>query len=320
MNASRFSPCIIVAVVSLALLAGCGGWQLPIGAPGAMPQRYPTTTHAKKSVSGELLYASETEGSTVLVFSYPQGSLVETLTGFADPPYFICSDRSGDVFVPTTDLKSQGYIYEFAHGGSQPIETLTDPGPGWAQSCSVDPTTGNLAVANGENVAVYPDAQGTPTVYEASDVGAWDCAYDDSGDLFVDGKSYGYKIAELAAGGTSFSDIALSKATGTLHLQWWHNRLVLFGGTYGPHGPYRIFQVRVSGSNGIVSGPVELYGKNKHRDDDVEFALSGNTIVMPEGPGDSVPSLWHYPKGGRPYKVIDLRPHDYTFYGVAISK
>jgi hypothetical protein len=274
---------------------------------------------AEKPVSGELLYASVMDGSEVIVFSYPQGTYVETLTGFADPPYFLCSDGNGDVFVPTTDLKSPGYIYEFAHGGTQPIETLTDPGPGWAQSCSVDPTTGNLAVANGEDVAIYAHGQGTPTVYEASDVGAWDLAYDDSGDLFVDGKAYGYRIAELPAGGTSFSDIALSKATGTLHLQWRRNRLVLYGGTYGPHGPYRVFQVRVSGSNGIVSGPVNLYGKNKHRQGLVEFALSGSTIVMPEGPSDSVPSLWHYPKGGRLYEVINLRPHN-AFYGVAISK
>jgi hypothetical protein len=184
------------------MLAACGGSQTPIRVPGAMQRGHAVVRHPEKSVSGELLYASAIEGSKVLVFSYPQGSLVQTLTGFRDPPYYICSDGSGDVFVPTTNFKSPGYIYEFAHGGSQPTETLTDPGPGYAQSCSVDPTTGNLAVANGFNVAVYPGAQGTPTVYEASDVGTWDCAYDDSGDLFVDGRTYNDKIAELPVSGT----------------------------------------------------------------------------------------------------------------------
>jgi hypothetical protein len=286
----------------------------------------PTTTtlnyraEAKKSISGELLYASETEGSKVLVFSYPEGGLVETLTGFAAPPWFICSGRSGDVFVAATDSSSPGYIYQFAHGGSQPIETLTDPGPGHALSCSVDPTTGNLAVANGPNVAVYPQGQGAPTIYEASDVGAFDCAYDGAGDLFVDGQSYNDKIAELPAGGTSFSDIALSKTTLTLHLQWWNKRLVILGGTDGPHGPYEIFQVRVSGSDGIVSGPVLLYGKSRHRLGDVEFVASDNAIVMPEGSGLSLLNVWHYPKGGKPYKVLDPGPRDYHFYGVAISK
>jgi len=307
--------------VAVALLAGCGGSQPPIGAPGAMPQGHVIATHTTKSVSGELLYASETEGSNVLVFSYPQGRLIQTLTGFAAPPWLICSGPSGDVFVPTTDLKSPGYVYEFAHGGTQPIETLTDPGPGYALSCSVDPTTGNLAVANGPNVAVFPQGQGTPTIYEASDVGAEDCAYDDSGDLFVDGSYYDDKIAELPAGGSSFSDIALSEQMTTQHLQWWDKRLVVEVAPESIHGPYQIFDVRISGSSGIVSGPVLLYGKNKHRGvQRLGFTLSDNSLVMPDGPGYSLLNLWHYPKGGKPYKVLNSRPRDYTFYGVTISK
>jgi hypothetical protein len=308
--------------VAVAMLAGCGGSQPPVGAPGAMAQSHAIAARAKKSISGELLYVGEqNESGEVLVFSYPKGNLVQTLTGFGAPTWFLCSDSSGDIFVPTTNGESAGYVYEFAHGGSQPIETLTDPGPGYAQSCSVDPTTGNLAVANGSNVAVYPNAQGTPIVYEASDVGASDCAYDDSGDLFVDGHTYDTKIAELPAGGSGFSDIALSKAIGTDHLQWWNKRLVIYGGTYGPHGSGRIFQARISGSNALVSGRVLLYGKSKHRGVTlVEFALAGSTIIMANGPGDSLASLWHYPKGGKPYKVIDLRPDDYDFYGVVISE
>ncbi|MGC1987046.1 MAG: hypothetical protein WA668_16800 [Candidatus Cybelea sp.] len=174
----RYSGALSVGAL-VALLAGCGGSQPPIGAPGAMPQRAAVAAYAKKSTSGKLLYASETEESEVLVFSYPQGGLVETLTGFSEPPWFICSDGAGNIFVPTTDLKSPGHIYEFAHGGSQPIETLTDPGPGYATSCSVDPTTGNLAVANQSNVAIYPEGQGIPTIYKTTDFGAEDCAYDD---------------------------------------------------------------------------------------------------------------------------------------------
>lgn len=235
----------------------------------------------KRLVSRQLLYASAIAGSDVLVFSYPQGGLVQTLTGFVGAPYFMCSDQAGDVFVPTTDFKSPGYIYEFAHGGSAPIETLIDPGPGFAQSCSVDPTTGNLAVANGEAVAVYPQARGTPTVYEASDVGASDCAYDDSGDLFVDGHTYQNKIAEVPAGGSVFSDIVLSTAAVyTLHLQWHNKRLVMYGG-YVAHGPYQLFQIRIVGSRGIVSNPVLLYGKSKHRAGSVGFVVTGKTIVMP---------------------------------------
>jgi hypothetical protein len=316
-----FGRCALGLCVATALLAGCGGSQPPIGAPGAMPQGHAVASLANKSVSGELVYASEIEGSEVVAFSYPKGRLVQTLTGFFGAPYYICSDASGDVFVPATDLKSPGYIYEFAHGGSQPIETLTDPGPGYAMSCSVDPTTGDLEVANVQNVVVYPGGQGTPTVYEASDVGAWDCAYDDSGDLFVDGHTYDEKIAELPAGGTSFSDIALSEQVITGHLQWWDKRLLIEEPPEFAHGAYEVFQVRVSGSSGIVSGPAVLYGKNKHRGHIyIEFAASANSLVMPDGPGYGLLNLWHYPKGGNPYKALDSKPRDYAFYGVAISK
>ena len=136
----------------------------------------------------------------------------------------------------------------------------------------------------------------------------------------MDGDSYNSKIAELPAGGTSFSDVALSEPIGPIHLQWWNKRLVVYAGAHGVHAPYQIFQVRISGSNGIVTGPVLLYGKNKHRPGTaVEFAVSGGTLVMPDGPGHSLLNLWHYPKGGRPYKVFDSRPRS-DFYGVAISQ
>src|ERR1700727_2156607 len=98
---------------------------------GTIPTIATTTYHGedKKRDSGELLYASS-GGNDVLVFSYPQGRFVEKLTGFAAPPSFICSDSAGDVFVPASNSSSSaGYIYEFAHGGSQAVKTLSDPGP-----------------------------------------------------------------------------------------------------------------------------------------------------------------------------------------------
>jgi len=66
---------------------------------------------------------------------------------------------------------------------------------------------------------------------------------------------------------------------------------------------------------------VLLDGKNKHRGHIfIEFTLSDNSLVMPDGPGYSMLNLWRYPKGGRPNKILDPRPRDYDLYGVAISK
>jgi hypothetical protein len=64
-----------LSCVAVALLAGCGGSQPPIGALGAMPQ-----THMVRRVasSTDLIYASGGCGGTC-VASYPEGNLLQSL-------------------------------------------------------------------------------------------------------------------------------------------------------------------------------------------------------------------------------------------------
>ena len=65
-----------------ALLAGCGGLQPPIGAPGAMPQSSTLARHTDGgqswmlpgAKSQDLIYSSHPEG--VAVYSYPADKLV----------------------------------------------------------------------------------------------------------------------------------------------------------------------------------------------------------------------------------------------------
>ncbi|MGB6739988.1 MAG: hypothetical protein WBE59_06000, partial [Candidatus Cybelea sp.] len=62
------------AFAAAAMLAGCGGAQPPIGAPGAMAQGPGTvreTAQHRKSSGGDLVYA--TGAGETLVFSYPKG-------------------------------------------------------------------------------------------------------------------------------------------------------------------------------------------------------------------------------------------------------
>lgn len=141
-----------LSIGAAALIAGCGGFQSPIGASGIMPQSRSLTTHAKTggswmlpdTASEDLLYASGEEDVDVL--SYPKGGVVGQLK-FQGGAYGLCSDRSGDVFIPVWSSQSNSnYIYEYAHGGSEPIATLTDSGVPFG--CVVDPTTGNLAATN----------------------------------------------------------------------------------------------------------------------------------------------------------------------------
>jgi hypothetical protein len=76
-----------------------------------------------------------------------------------------CADANGDVFI----VESLS-INEYAHGGTQPIATLSDPS-GYGFGCAVDPTTGNLAVVNdgsryiSTDVLIYHNASGEPVGY-----------------------------------------------------------------------------------------------------------------------------------------------------------
>ena len=82
---------------------------------------------------------------------------------------------------------------EYKHGGKKRIQTLT-MSRYVAVDCSVDPTTGNLAVtwnrsASSENyIAIYKDASGSPTLYGLNDDFVFYCGYDNKGNLFVDGQ------------------------------------------------------------------------------------------------------------------------------------
>ena len=71
----------------------------------------------------DLLYLTDEGADDVYVYSWPRGELKGTLTGF-DAPNGECVDKAGDVFVANED---ESQILEYAHGGTSPIETLSDP-------------------------------------------------------------------------------------------------------------------------------------------------------------------------------------------------
>jgi hypothetical protein len=169
----------------------------------------------RRSPGRNLLYAS-THAGEVYIFSYPSGEYLNALVPGATDIGGLCTDTVGDVFVATRD-GYEGIIYEYAHGGTSPVSTLTNYEYG-AYTCAADPTTGNLAVfshATGEDVvAIYPDAQGNPTYYTVPNMNTFPgyLAYDSQGNLFADGYSSdnSWKIWELLQRAKSaFGDIRL---------------------------------------------------------------------------------------------------------------
>jgi hypothetical protein len=255
-----------VALCLVAMLAGCGGSQSPIGAPGAMPQSRAIAKHGQRGKSWmlpeakdkSLLYVPDSDpsgGGYVAVYAYPRGNLVGTLTDFVDPAG-TCADNAGDIFI--TDTNARG-IVEYAHGGSQPIRTLRDSGQ--PVGCAVDPITGNLAVANvGGTVAIYRNARGSAKYVSFSTEGdAYYCGYDDSGNLFVDGLSYQgfddlFQLAQVRRGKQDFEVISLNQTVDSPGQVQWDGKYLAVGDAE----QHLIYRVSVTGTSGVVENTVRL--------------------------------------------------------------
>ncbi len=318
------SIALCLGISAAAILAGCVGSQPPIGAPGAMPQTSAIATHAERdkswmlpeAKSEALLYAADFPLRSVHVFAYPKGTPVGNLTGFDGGPEGVCIDQNGHIFVTVADSETQGYVYEYQHGGKEPIETLSDAG--WANSCSVDPVTENLAVANtwstqdrnlDGDVAIYQNAEGPPTIYSDAEFNrpAY-CTYDGAGDVFIDSGGPDI-IGELPSGGSTFAEITLDLDIWPQSLQWLNGTLVTPGGTFTHHGREKIFQIAVSGSSGTVTKVARLWS---YGDSNPEYGVAdwvqGSTIVGPDIRQDALTVIryWRYPRGGRPTKTLKV--------------
>jgi hypothetical protein len=317
---------LLCSGMAAALLAACGGSPPLIGAPGAMPQPQGIAALADGgktwmqpgTPNEDLLYASgssEKWGLGVQVFSYPKGSVVGQLT-LTGVPNGLCSDRSGNVFIPVPSSKSKtNYVYEYAHGGTTPIATLADSGVPYG--CAVDPTTGNLAVTNvfglgmgapPGNVAIYAGAQGTPSYYSDPEITLYGfCAYDDAGNLFVSSQRPGDPIGELPEGEGSFKNIIANLNAGSL--QWNKGNLVV-AAYDGSEGIQNVYRVKISGTTGTIVGTTSLQYNlhNKHEKYLIfgQFWVQGASIVGPNFHGDRGlrPSLWRYPKGGKQVRLF----------------
>jgi hypothetical protein len=281
----------------VATFAGCGtGAQIggpPAGSSGWM---------AREAASHDLLYVTDVGANEVFVYTYPQGSLVGTLTGF-NSPIRACSDGSGNVFI--TNSNSQ-QILKYAHGGTKSIGTYRDSGF-LPVDCSVDPTSGTLAATNysttGSNtgsVAIYAGGKGRPAIYHAANVQAYlFCTYDGAGNLFVDGlnDNYDFVLIELPKGAKKFEQITVKQT-----LRSWGG--IQWDGTYLAvgDGVSTIYDFAVKGTSAKKVRLVQL----RRAVNVVQFWLDGSTLIGPDGPNGARrdAGLWNYPGGGAPTKTV----------------
>jgi hypothetical protein len=293
--------------VGLAILAGCGGSQPPIGAPGAMLQ--PSASEARVERDGswmlpeakneDLLYV--TDYSDVLVFSYPEGKQVGELKHFYSS-VGDCVDSKGDVFV--TSLKPEA-TYEYAHAGTKRIASLPSKKAGDV-GCSISPTTGDLAVSGWSSyVDIYKGAKGKPISIRDADMwlGQW-CAYDDKGDLFFNGlkNTKGrLRLSELPSGSSHFIDINPDAYVYQEGGMFWHGGYLTTVSSDKSKAAIAQFQVM-----GRKAHKVGLTPLDKPAFIVLGYFIDGKTIVVPNFAKDGQDSvlLYNYPAGGQPTETI----------------
>lgn len=170
--------CALSLSAAVALLAGCGGSQPPIGATGASPQSSAIATHAdrsflskRRSTSCPCLYVANRNTSSVTI--YPVGAFGNTKpiqdiqgskTGLKDP-HDVAVDASGNIYAANTGAGSVTVYAPGATGNAKPIETIRGRSTGLASpiGIAIDSVNGDIYVSNNQtdsygdgSVTIYP--------------------------------------------------------------------------------------------------------------------------------------------------------------------
>ena len=313
--------------VAAALLAACGASQ-SLTTQGARSARKLPLHHWRSESA--LLYASRGDGkdNAVYVLSYPRGNLVGS-GAIADDPYASCSDTLGNVFVVGRNQSGSSDVYEFAHGGTTPIDSLSDSGK--AIDCAVDAKSGNLAVVNyydddapggpGPDVAIYAGAQGPPTLYGYAPFfqTMFSGTFDSGGNLFVSGiGSTGFRFAELPYGDPSMIGINLDADINTRNAGQsirWSGQYVVITSVPLKNAASKVYLVTVSGSDATVKRISTLKSRaSAKRPRSAYFAISGSRLAVPTRGGIG---LWAFPKGGA--QKNNLTAAGSGFHSVTVS-
>ncbi len=308
-NTVRF---LVGACAALAILAACtgGGSQSPLASAPQQNASRPDHQRSWMDPKGKdknLLYVSDTGAGAIDVFTYPAGNPDGTITGL-NQPQGECVDKQGNVWVA---LFSSEEVVEYAHGGANQIGSVNDGGY-YIEGCAVDPSTGNLAVANfvGDQnsspleggVSVYQNGSGFPVDYTDTAINEiFSITYDNKSDLFVDGETQtgSFALAELPAGGYEFTNLSLDQSITTPGgVQWDGKHITVGDATNG-----EIYQIKVNGSSATTVGTTTLKGSNGLFQTYIDRGKSADTIVGANQYGANV-DFWKYPGGGKPTNTL----------------
>jgi hypothetical protein len=308
MSLSRLGRCAI-SLSTAAMIAGCAQSSalgpsrgvptafgvMPVFGPGGLMSHFTQPRDYRKSWMSrdakrikELLYISDSSGTgDVYVYNYETGRRVGTLTGF-EFPFQQCVDKRGDVWIIDGRASTAN---EYVHGGTSPIKVLSTNG--FSEACSIDPTTGNLAVSNFKtpssgpgDVEVWQDASGSPTIYYSqSCTTIWGAGYDNKGNLYVEAfGSSSPDVCELPAGGASLNPVSFNASLYDCEggVMWDGKHLTLATCQSSPSGSSEIYRVRETASGGLTVKSMTILTDTCHTDQDAtEFPFVVGTKNTP---------------------------------------
>lgn len=284
---ARFAVCIV--------LVGCGGSSVAIQRPLVGPA----------VLQGDLVY--DAAYGQVAIYSYPGGSKVGVLTGFSNAAG-ICSDTGGNIWVvDETTGGRKSTLFEYAHGGSTPIATLHLQQQG-AETCAVDPSTGDLAVGTKKSeVAIWKKGSGSPKIYSTLGFvkSVQTMTYDDEDNLYMRSYRSG-NTGWLPKGGSAVERFDVYQLGA---YSWDGTRLVITGLSKGYAEP--ITEYELIGNSGKVVGHVSLKDcavynlthYSKHYEP--SLSIEGSALAITCGLNETASlNFYKYPAGGKPIKSI----------------
>lgn len=256
-----------------------------------------------KATKGDLMYV--TTLANVTVYSYPTGKRVGSIAlAYANGE---CHDKVGNVFIAQGDS-----VFEYKHDGKNPVNTFTLSGYE-AVNCTTDPRTGNLAVTWYSSsigyVAVYAGASGTPTLYQYGSDYPRSGAYDNKGNLFVDGQpnyGSGFMLQELPSGADGFQVISLEQGIAPSGAVQWDGKYMAVQDL----NANKIYRFSFSGTTARLKGTVTLVEDPSQYEPGLTW-IEGNKVVeanigivhyQPIGYVD----YFKYPEGGSAVKTITV--------------
>ncbi len=326
----------LTSCAAVAMLAGCGGSQPPIGGPGAIPQPSAIAAHADRGESWmkpeaekvkELLYVST--GNDVYVFNYRTHALVGMLTGFGAAEG-ACVDAKGDVW-----FAEAGAAVEYAHGGTEPVASLSTNGYGYG--CAVSPR-GDLAVANTYpvsgsglgDVQVWHGGSGTPFTYYSRRCGMpKPPGYDSQGNLYFE--SPPHDVCRLARGANHLQRVSFDQELDSPQgVQWDGAHLTLAVTGYRSTTVTAIYRVRELPSGDLKSiGTTVLEDQCGNNNVYQPFIVGEKNTPVNEKQGAAVVGVnstctqpidfWAYAKGGEPTYAITNGPSNPQGLAVSIA-